>query len=337
MSININLAEGFSDVTMPLVSVIIPTYNRAKYLQEAIASAVNQNYKNIEIIVSDNCSPENPQPIVESFADKRIRFYRHPQNLGMLANQMHGFKIARGKYVASLHDDDIWNQDFLTKLVPPLEENSDLILAFCDQYIIDVNGKIQSDKTEINTFSYKRHQLSQGVYQPFHKIGLIDKSIPTAAACVIRNSIIDWDNIPPEVGGMWDLYLTYLCCVSGYGAYYYPEKLTRYREHEQSNTQLSGSRNAEVKIRKAESEIFCYQVFIQDSRLKEFKSHFERNLLESHTTLGIGLLRQEQIEPARYHLWKSLRKQKFSLRTIAALTLSFTPKIVAEPLIGIRK
>lgn len=321
----------------PLVSVIIPTYNRAEYLQQAIASAINQTYQNIEIIVSDNCSPENPQEIIEAFKDARIRFWRQPQNLGMIANQMHAFKMAKGKYVASLHDDDMWNQDFLAKLVPPLEANSDLILAFCDQYIIDANSRIQDDKTQINTHSYKRDQLAPGVHQPFYQIGLIDKSIATAAACVIRNNLIDWDSIPAEIGGMWDLYLTYLCCMSGYGAYYSPEKLTLYREHEQTDTQLSGSRNVQAKIRKAQSEMFCYKIFIEDSRIQEFQTHFQKKWLESQTTLGIGLLRNQQIVSARSYLWQALKKQKFNLRTIVALTLSFIPKILAEQLLRIPK
>ncbi|MFN6033110.1 MAG: glycosyltransferase family 2 protein, partial [Dolichospermum sp.] len=124
----------------PLVSVIIPTYNRPEYLKQAISSAVTQTYQNIEIIVCDNCSSENPESLIESFHDSRIKFHRHPENIGMLANQLHAFKMAQGKYIASLHDDDMWNEDFLLKLVPPLEANSDLILTFCDQYIIDAQG-----------------------------------------------------------------------------------------------------------------------------------------------------------------------------------------------------
>ncbi|MGF2034435.1 MAG: glycosyltransferase family 2 protein [Nostoc sp. CmiVER01] len=321
----------------PLVSVIIPTYNRPEYLKQAITSAVKQTYQNIEIIVSDNCSPENPQELVASFGDSRIIFWRHQQNVGMLANQQHGFKIARGKYVASLHDDDIWNEDFLAKLVPPLEANSELILAFCDQYIIDANSIINHAGTEENTRGYKRDKLAKGIHQPFYKIGLVDKSIPTAASCVIRNNIIDWDSMPSEVGGMWDLYLTYLCCISGYGAYYYPERLTRYRAHEQTDTMLSGSRDMQAKIRKAKSEMFCYQVFMKDAQLQQFKSYFQQKWLEANTTLGIGLLRSEQIAAARPYFWQALNQQKFDVRTVAALTLSFTPRFFAEKLIEISK
>lgn len=327
---NLNFSE-------PLVSVIIPTYNRPDYLKQAIASAVNQTYRNIEIIVSDNCSPESPQELVESFADSRIRFWRHSENVGMLRNQMHGFKIANGKYVASLHDDDMWKEDFLTKLIPPLEANSDLILAFCDQYIIDEHGKINDAGTELNTRTYKRDQLTAGIYQSFTKIGLIDKSIPTAAACVIRNHIINWDNIPSEIGGMWDLYLSYLCSTSGYGAYYHPERLTLYREHNQSDTKLSGSQSSEAKIRKAKSEIFCYKIFLEDTRIQQFHNHFKCKWLESHTTLGIGLLRNQQTQLARSYLWEALKQQKINFRTIAALILSYIPKILANPVLGIPK
>ena len=322
-----------NEYKQPLVSVIIPTYNRPEYLKQALASAIKQSYKNIEIIVSDNCSTEKTKAIVESFEDSRIRYWRQPENIGMFANQMHAFKMAQGKYLASLHDDDMWNEEFLAKLVPNLEEHPDLVLAFCDQYIIDANSEIDDAGTEVNTHNYKRNKLAKGVHQNFCKIGLVDKSIPTAASCVIRNEFVDWDSIPVEVGGMWDLYLTYICCISGHGAYYYPERLTFYRAHEQTDTMLSGSRDAQAKIRKAQSEIFCYKRFIEDVRLKEFQSYFKQKWLEAHTTLAIGLMRSEQRAQARPYLWCAINEQKFNLRTIAALTLSFSPQHIANQLL----
>lgn len=328
MSINSKLPE-------PLVSVIIPTYNRPEYLKQAISSAVKQSYQNIEIIVSDNCSSENPQTLVASFADSRIKFWRHPENVGMLNNQMNAFKMAQGKYVASLHDDDMWHQDFLAKLVPHLEANCDLILAFCDQYIIDAHGQIDAAATEGNSRSYQRDQLLPGIHQDVQKIGLVDKSIATAAACVIRNGVVNWDSIPSEIGGMWDLYLTYLCCISGYSIYYCPEKLTYYREHEQTDTNISGRRNIQAKIRKAKSEIFCYKVFMEDMRLQQLHLHFRKLWLESHTTLGIGLMLDRQPTAARSYFWQALQEQKFNLRTLTALTLSFTPQILTNKLLGV--
>ena len=88
-------------------------------MTEALKSAVKQTYQNIEIIVSDNCSTENTQAIVASFQELTNEILETATNIGMFANQMHAFKMGQGKYVASLHDDDTWKEDFLEKLVPP--------------------------------------------------------------------------------------------------------------------------------------------------------------------------------------------------------------------------
>ncbi|MEA5517047.1 glycosyltransferase family 2 protein, partial [Nodularia sp. UHCC 0506] len=235
MTIGAKMLANYVDES-PLVSVIITSYNRPHYLQQAIASAVKQTYQNLEIIVCDNCSNENLQPIVDSFQDTRIRFWRNSHNLGMLGNIKHGFKLAKGKYVASLHDDDIWEAEFIEKLVPTLESNHNLALAFCDHHIIDKDGLINDILTAKCSQTWKRDTLKAGVYQPFYEIGIVDMSVASACAAVIRKDIVDWDAIPEEVGGCYDLYLNYLCCRSGLGAYYCSEKLTRYRQHEQSDT-----------------------------------------------------------------------------------------------------
>ncbi|WP_017316824.1 glycosyltransferase family 2 protein [Mastigocladopsis repens] len=324
------MVENFNKSQQPLVSVITPTYNRPEYLKAALTSAIRQTYRNIEIIVSDNCSPENPLPIVESFQDPRIRFFRNSTNLGMFANTMNAFKKARGKYVASLLDDDMWEEDFLEKLVPPLEAHPNLALAFCDHYIIRGDGTIDDAATEQCSRYYKRASLKEGIYEPFSKLSLVDRSVSTATAAVIRRDVVDWDSIPPEVGGSWDIYLNYLCCRSGLGAYYSPAKLTRYREHEQTDTMLSGGRNCQAKIRKAKADIFCYERFMEDDRLKELQPYFQQQWGHISTTLGIGLMRSQQLKEARSYFWRSLH-QKLSLRTVAALMLSFTnPKIAAK-------
>ncbi|HIK05674.1 MAG TPA: glycosyltransferase family 2 protein [Trichormus sp. M33_DOE_039] len=313
----------------PLVSVITPTYNRPDYLKAALTSAVRQSYRHIEIIVSDNCSPDNPQAIVESFNDRRIRFSRNTTNLGMFGNTIKAFKMARGKYVASLLDDDMWEEDFLEKLVPPLEANSNLALAFCDHYIIDAKGNIDDAMTEECSQFYKRSHLLEGIYQPFYHLGLVDRSVSSATAALIRRDVIDWDEIPAEVGGSWDIYLNYLCCRSGLGAYFYPEKLTRYRVHEQTDTMLSGKRNPQAKIRKAQADMFCYEQFMADERLKEFKPYFQQQWAHINTTLGIGLIRNKQLKAARPYFWRSL-KESLKLRTLAGLMLSFTPSPIAS-------
>src|SRR5579883_1003872 len=318
------------DLPQPLVSVIIPTYNRPNYLKEAIASAVQQTYENIEIIVSDDCSPESPQRIVESFGDPRIRFQRNPRNLGISLNIIGAFQQARGKYIASLNDDDIWNEDFLDKLVGYLETYPDLVLAFSDHHIMDSNGQINYEATHENTQRWQRDKLKEGIYQPFYEIGLIRQAVACAVATVIRKDAIEWNLFSPQMGPFWDLYLTYLACRNGGGAYYCPQRLSTYRVHSQSESMISGKINATAKIRASKAGIFCYRQFMEDAHLQEYKSYFREKWLEAHTSLSIGLLRIEEKQQARSYLLQvlkqQLQQQKFNLRTIAALALTFAPK-----------
>ncbi|NEO70954.1 glycosyltransferase family 2 protein [Moorena sp. SIO3H5] len=313
----------------PLVSVIIPTYNRLSYLKQAVESVLQQTYKNLEIIVSDDCSPENPQAMIESFQDDRIQFRRNSNNLGNGPNVAGAFKQAQGKYVASLNDDDLWNPDFLEKLVPPLEANPNVVVAFCDHYIIDADGVINYATTEAHTRLWKRDQLKAEVYQPFFTIGLVDQAVSPASSAVIRRDKVNWDELL-SVGVYWDYYLTYLACRNGDGAYYYPERLTRYRVHELSETHMSGSGNAKAQIRKGKSGIFCYEHFLADPQLQKHRNYFTQKLAQANTTLGIGLIRDGRVAEARPYLFRALN-QSFSLRTVAALILTVIPQQLVNP------
>jgi glycosyltransferase involved in cell wall biosynthesis len=98
----------------PLVSIGIPTYNRANgYLPEALESALGQTYPNLEIVVSDNGSTDNTESVVRSYADPRIRYYRQQQPV--IPNDNFNFCLlqANGAYFLLLHDDDKIDSDFV--------------------------------------------------------------------------------------------------------------------------------------------------------------------------------------------------------------------------------
>jgi glycosyltransferase involved in cell wall biosynthesis len=98
----------------PLVTIGIPTYNRAdSYLREALASAVNQTYPNIEIVVSDNCSSDHTEAVVTGFNDPRIKYFKHARNIGAANNFNFCLEQAQGAYFLMLHDDDLIDPDFV--------------------------------------------------------------------------------------------------------------------------------------------------------------------------------------------------------------------------------
>lgn len=108
----------------PLVSVIIPTFNRVGYLEEAIASALAQTYEHIEVIVSDDGDQVEVEALVDTFDDPRLRYRENEATLGQALNNRAAFSEAQGRYVANLHDDDRWSPDFLSTLVPHSGESS---------------------------------------------------------------------------------------------------------------------------------------------------------------------------------------------------------------------
>ncbi|MEM1242387.1 MAG: glycosyltransferase family 2 protein [Cyanobacteria bacterium P01_H01_bin.26] len=324
-----------ANLEMPLISVIIPTYNRPAYLKEAIASVVGQTYPNLEIIVSDDGSDNSPKPIVDSFQDSRLRLRRNPQNLGIGLNATHAFTEATGKYVASLNDDDRWDKTFLEKLVQPLEENSELALAFCDYYVMDGRGTVSQSATKKHSKQEKRHRLHEGIYQPFWQIGLVDQAVFTASAALIRRNAVGWETLF-EAGVFWDYYLAYLACRSGRGAYYCPERLSYYRIHARSENMVSGSRDIQAKIRKGKAATFCHQRFINDENLRHYRAYFQGEWAHANTTLGIAYLRLGQSAQARAYLHQSLPHHKFNLRTLVALGLSYLPQSFAHGLAQVR-
>ena len=103
-----------SNIKSPLVTIGIPTYNRAKaYLKDAIKSAVDQTYPNIEILISDNGSTDNTQLLVKSFDDPRIRYIKQENNIGANNNFNYCVMNAKGDYFLLLHDDDLIDKDFV--------------------------------------------------------------------------------------------------------------------------------------------------------------------------------------------------------------------------------
>ncbi len=122
-----------------LVSVILPTYNRAYLLLETIRSILDQDYKNIELIIVDDGSTDNTSDVIKENKDNRI-VYLKKQNRGPASARNFGIKRARGKYIAFCDDDDIFLPGKLKHQINFLEKNS--YLAFCyTNGIIVQNGK----------------------------------------------------------------------------------------------------------------------------------------------------------------------------------------------------
>lgn len=119
-----------------LLSIVIPTYNRALLLKRALNSLIAYKGDDIEIIVQDDCSPDNTSEIVKSINDSRIRYYRNDVNLGLAPNIIDILNRVTGKYVYYITDDDFLFPDAIEKIkkfiidYDPIAFTSDIITYF---------------------------------------------------------------------------------------------------------------------------------------------------------------------------------------------------------------
>ncbi len=126
-------------MTKPYVSVIITTFNRPKYLKEAITSVLKQDFADFELIIVDDCSPgTKTQGTINSFNDGRIKYIRNKKNLGGNISLNVGLKAATGKYIAILDDDDVWiSNEKLSQQVKFLEKNPEYVLVGTNIVVAD--------------------------------------------------------------------------------------------------------------------------------------------------------------------------------------------------------
>ena len=112
-----------------MISVVLPSYNRAHILPRAIESILGQTYKDIELIIVDDGSSDNTAEVVGRFSDSRIVYVRQ-ENAGACAARNNGIAHARGDYIAFQDSDDIWHQDKLEKQLAALQ-NTGADVVFC--------------------------------------------------------------------------------------------------------------------------------------------------------------------------------------------------------------
>jgi len=131
----------------PLVSAIIPTYNDAEYLCEAIESVMTQTYQNCEIIVVDDGSTTDPKPLLRKYMDRIQYIYKENGGVGSARNV--GIHKAGGEYLAFLDSDDLWLPRKLETQVERFQDDPDLGVVFTDQCTFDEKGIRSRTKKEM--------------------------------------------------------------------------------------------------------------------------------------------------------------------------------------------
>jgi glycosyltransferase involved in cell wall biosynthesis len=129
----------------PLVSVVMPTYNGAEFIYEAIQSILNQSYSNFELFIVDDGSTDNTSEIIMSFNDDRISFIKKEKNSGIADSLNIGIANAKGKYFARMDDDDVSQVNRLQMQVEFMETNPDVVVCATNDQNLGGNRPYLSD------------------------------------------------------------------------------------------------------------------------------------------------------------------------------------------------
>lgn len=182
----------------PLVSVLMPTYNRRRYLPTALASALSQTHRNLEIFVVRD-GGEEIADIIDSFHDPRIVFIDRKENRGKPRSLNEALRRAQGTYVAYLDDDDAWYPHHVETLVRALETQTECQAAYSDLYRVYCEVKPGGERVVLSKYVeisrdfdrflmlYFNHVLHVSV---MHRRDLLEKTGPYNENL---NILIDWD------------------------------------------------------------------------------------------------------------------------------------------------
>jgi glycosyltransferase involved in cell wall biosynthesis len=222
----------------PRVSFVIPCFNLARFLPQCVDSISCQTFSDFEILILDDCSPDETEQVVQRLTDNRVVYVRNEINLGHLRNYNKGIGLARGKYIWLLSpDDSLRGPDVLNKYVALLEQHSRVGYVFSPVMDFDEKG----ERFGRHSFHGDGDQIFPGpeiVKKLMHK-----RCVPAASGMARRECYEKFGAFPLDLPFTGDEYLWALFALH-YDVGYFSRPMVNYRIHEGSMT--SQLREAQV-------------------------------------------------------------------------------------------
>lgn len=229
---------------MPIISVVIPSFNRGHCLKACIESVLNQTLRDIEVVVVDDASTDDTRDQIAALNDSRIRYIAHRTNRGGAAARNTGISHSEGEFVAFLDSDDYWDATKLEKQLMLLQEKGDQY-GFVYSWFIRKNSAGEELGRDSNSIEgYALNEL------------LVKNHIGTFSSVMVRRSVLEAVNGLDEKMKScqdWDLFIrlsrvTRVCCVEEYLAHYIQNRHDRYRISSNPRSIIQGHERLLEKI-----------------------------------------------------------------------------------------
>lgn len=125
-----------------LVSIVLPTYNGAKYIRQAVESCLSQTYRDIELVIVDDGSTDETPDLIRTFQDERLRYVRLERNGGHIAALNAGFVQAKGEFLTWTSDDNYYHPQAIAVMAGELAKNQDVDFVYTPYSIVDEAGNV---------------------------------------------------------------------------------------------------------------------------------------------------------------------------------------------------
>lgn len=296
------------------ISVCIPTFNRQNLLPSAIQSVLQQSYQDFELIICDDGSTDGTPELMSQYADDRIKYIRHPQNIGKSNNMRSGFDAASGEYFIKFDDDDRLTTHFLAQTATILDQDSSIDFVGTDHWIIDINNIRDEERTQENSRRWGRTNLKPGIVDNLLEVVFINQSFQVGATLFRRQTLQELGFMLPNIQNCEDNDLFVRLALAHKKGYYLPELLMEYRYHAEQQ-----GMNREVPY-----------LFDKIQYLKNYKFESEKlekvrqnRLAEAQLLLGLRLIEKGETQKGQELV---LTGKSFSTaKALTGLGLSLLP------------
>lgn len=301
---------------MAKVGINIPTYNRCDLLRSAIASVRDQTFQDWILVVADDGSTDGTAAMMADLtaSDPRIRYLRHPTNIGKSNNMRSGFEAAIADYFIKFDDDDRLTPEFLAQTTAILERHPEVDFVGTDHWIIDIHGDRDPEASDRNTQHWGRHRLPTGPVAELLAVVFERQSFQVGATLFRRAALEELGYMLPNVQNCEDNDLFVRLALGQKRGYYLPERLMEYRRHAEQQ-----GINREVPYLQDKIQ-YLRRYRFEDPRLEALRLH---RLADCQLSLGIRAIAQGDTGQGQALLLAGWRASK--RRAAAGLLLSVVP------------
>lgn len=263
---------------MPKVSVILTSYNHAKYLRESIESVLNQTFSDFELIIGDDASTDESWSIIQSYDDSRIYAYRHEINRGGIINELVLSGKASSDFIAIHSSDDVWEPQKLEKQVAFLDDHPDIGAVFTNLLMVNENGDSLFD--EAIPYETVFDQPNKNRYEWLNYFFSVGNALCHPSVLIRRSCYIDCGVYRYGLVQLGDFDMWVRLCLK-YEIYILPEKLMKLRVR--SNEMNASANRPDTRVRRQFEFLKILENFRDIKKPEELMEVFP--LAEKYVTL----------------------------------------------------